>query len=221
MKVKGYVSIATNIADELDQAAGRLRPRAGRDPAQGPRGLHQGEADQVAQQRRREGQGRRAFQAVELELEQTKEKKLERQIERCTLKAPGDGIVVYANDPGRMGGQNAVQIEEGAAVRERQKIFSLPDTTKMRVNTKVHESMVDRIKVGQPALVRVDAAANEVAQGARSPASPRWPTPTACSPRTSRSTPPSSPSRATRPSSTSAPGCRPRSRSWSRSCPTS
>jgi hypothetical protein len=35
----------------------------------------------------------------------------------------------------------------------------------MRVNTKIHESMVDRIKVGRPALVRVDAAANEVIKG--------------------------------------------------------
>ncbi len=33
-------------------------------------------------------------------------------------------------------------------VRERQKIFSLPDITKMRVNTKVHESMVDRVEPG-------------------------------------------------------------------------
>ncbi len=56
-------------------------------------------------------------------------------------------------------------IEEGAAVRERQKIFSLPDTSKMRVNTKVHESMVDRIKPGLRSLVRVDAAANEVIKG--------------------------------------------------------
>ena len=93
------------------------------------------------------------------ELEKTKEAKLERQIKACVLKAPGDGIVVYANEQGRMG-QNQLQIEEGATVRERQKIFSLPDTSKMRVNTKVHESMVDRIKRDSRALVRVDAAAN-------------------------------------------------------------
>ncbi len=47
------------------QAAGRLRPRAGPDAARRPREVHQGEADQVALQRRREGQGRRALQAVE------------------------------------------------------------------------------------------------------------------------------------------------------------
>src|SRR6185437_16945585 len=89
----------------------------------------------------------------------------ERQIAKCTLRAPGEGIVVFANETGRPGSQNQVQIEEGAAVRERQKIFSLPDTTKMRVNTKVHESMVDRIKPGLRSLVRVDAAANETIKG--------------------------------------------------------
>ena len=79
------------------------------------------------------------------ELEKAKEAKLEQQIENCKLLAPGDGLVVYANDPSRFGGSTQPQIEEGATVRERQKIFSLPDITKMRVNTKVHESMVDRI----------------------------------------------------------------------------
>jgi RND family efflux transporter MFP subunit len=92
-----------------------------------------------------------------LELEKDKEAKLVRQIEKCTLKAPGDGLVVYANDPGRFGGNNQVQIEEGATIRERQKIFSLPDITQMRANTKVHESMVDRVARGKPAKIRVDA----------------------------------------------------------------
>ncbi len=97
-------------------------------------------------------------------LEKTKEAKLERQIKACILKAPGDGIVVYANDPNKMGGgggQQQVQVEEGAAVRERQKIFSLPDVTKMRVNTKVHESMIEKVKVDLRALVRVEAAAGQ------------------------------------------------------------
>ena len=81
------------------------------------------------------------------------------------LNAPGDGLVVYANDPNRMGGSNAPQIEEGATVRERQKIFSLPDISQMRVNTKVHESMVDRIRPGLRSRVRVDAFAGEQLNG--------------------------------------------------------
>ena len=95
------------------------------------------------------------------ELEKAKEAKLERQIKNCKLYAPDDGLVVYANDPNRFGGSNPPQIEEGATVRERQKIFSLPDITNMRVNTKVHESMIDRITPGLRARIRVDAFAEQ------------------------------------------------------------
>ena len=79
------------------------------------------------------------------ELEKAKEAKLEKQIANCKLNAPIDGLVVYANDPSRGFGSNQPQIEEGATVRERQKIISLPDISRMQVNTKVHESQIDKI----------------------------------------------------------------------------
>ena len=83
-----------------------------------------------------------------LDLENTKEKKLERQIAACKILAPSDGLVVYANDPDPGLLSSTPQIEEGAQVRERQKIFSLPDITKMQVNTKVHESQINKVKRG-------------------------------------------------------------------------
>jgi HlyD family secretion protein len=92
----------------------------------------------------------------------SKEKKLEKMIGYCEIKAPSDGLVVYANDPGRNFGSTQPQIEEGATVRERQKIFSLPDITKMQVNTKVHESQIDNVKVGMKARVRVDSFVDQV-----------------------------------------------------------
>ena len=165
MFAKGYVSKATNIADQLtkqqadfdlEQAMTQLKVLEEYTKEKQVKSLRsdveKAKADELSKE-------------SSWQLERTKEKKLERQIEKCTLKAPGDGIVVYANDPGRMGGQQSIQVEEGATVRERQKIFSLPDTTKMRVNTKVHESMVDRIKPGLRSLVRVEAAATEVIRG--------------------------------------------------------
>ncbi|MBX6316050.1 MAG: HlyD family efflux transporter periplasmic adaptor subunit, partial [Isosphaeraceae bacterium] len=96
-----------------------------------------------------------------LNLEQQKEKKLRRQIEKCTLRAPKDGIVVYANDPNQRPGSNQVQIEEGATVRQNQKIFSLPDIRYMQVNTKVHESMLEHIRPGLRARVRVESVDQE------------------------------------------------------------
>lgn len=99
------------------------------------------------------------------ELELAKEVKLEKQIEKCILYAPNDGLVVYANESGRFGASNQAMIEEGAQVRERQKIFSLPDISKMRVNTKVHESMVDKVTPGLYARIRVDAFPNQPLDG--------------------------------------------------------
>jgi RND family efflux transporter MFP subunit len=90
-----------------------------------------------------------------LSLEKDREAKLERQIKACALVAPSDGVVVYANDPIQRGRD---QIEEGATVRERQRILSVVDLdAPMRVNARVREPRVDRIKQGQPARIRVDA----------------------------------------------------------------
>ena len=176
-------------------AAGELRPRAGPDQEEGARGVHQGQDDQGAPERGREGPVRRAGQAGDLGAGEGQGSQARKQIENCKLFAPGDGLVVYANDPNRFGGSSQPQIEEGATVRERQKIFSLPDISKMRVNTKVHESMVDRITPGLRARIRVDAFADEVAAPARSRTSPPCPTRPASSARTSRSTPRTSRSR--------------------------
>jgi multidrug efflux pump subunit AcrA (membrane-fusion protein) len=99
------------------------------------------------------------------DLETSKEKKLDKQIASCDIKAPSDGLVVYANDPNRAFGSSQPQIEEGASVRERQKIFSLPDISKMQVNTKIHESHIDQIRVGLKAKIRVDAFSDQVLDG--------------------------------------------------------
>jgi RND family efflux transporter MFP subunit len=100
-----------------------------------------------------------------LNLETTKLEKLNKQIAKCKLLAPGDGLIVYANDTNQFRGNNQPQIEEGAVVRERQKIFSLPDINNMQVNTKVHEAMVNDVEAGQKAKIRVDAFANEPLTG--------------------------------------------------------
>ena len=105
-----------------------------------------------------------AKQAV-YQLELSKQRKLERQIARCKLYAPADGLIVYANDPNQRPGSNQAQIEEGATVRERQKIFRLPDITRMRVSTQVHESLVDRVAPGQRARIRVEGLGGATLSG--------------------------------------------------------
>ena len=78
-----------------------------------------------------------------LRLEQSKERSLELQIAACTITAPADGLLVYANPP--RSGLNRPQsawIEEGATVRERQKLLSVPDLSRFQVDIKVSESQV-------------------------------------------------------------------------------
>ena len=52
------------------------------------------------------------------------------RLDNCTVRAPRDGIVVYANTSNGWG-QQTDQIREGATVREGQAIVNLPDPRKM------------------------------------------------------------------------------------------
>src|SRR5262249_31357184 len=79
-----------------------------------------------------------------LEVEARKIKKLQDQIAACTVAAPIDGPVLYANDTASAWRKNKPAIEAGARVRERQKIFSIPELGgSLQVLIRVRESMVD------------------------------------------------------------------------------
>ena len=88
------------------------------------------------------------------ELQKARLEKFRKQVKKTTIRAPQSGLVVYASSD--MWG-NQTPIEEGTNVRERQKIITLPDISIMQVNTKVHETVVDKVKVGQEAIITVDA----------------------------------------------------------------
>ncbi|NQT17208.1 MAG: HlyD family efflux transporter periplasmic adaptor subunit [Planctomycetes bacterium] len=81
---------------------------------------------------------------------------VEEQIEKCTIRAPQAGQVVYANVTNNRGGQETV-IEEGTTVRERQSIIKLPDSNNMQVKAKINEARVSRVQVGMKATIRLDA----------------------------------------------------------------
>jgi len=95
---------------------------------------------------------RLASEKAALELEQIKLERLEGELLKCTIKAPQDGLVIYANSRSR---DRETEIKEGTSVKERQVILQLPDLTKMRADVEVHESKVDEITLGMPAIVRV------------------------------------------------------------------
>jgi HlyD family secretion protein len=85
---------------------------------------------------------------------------LERQVELCTIRAPHDGYVIYANDARR-----EIFIEEGMPVRQNQKLFYLPDLNDMEVVALLNESIVDEVRAGMQAHVQVEGLPNQFMRG--------------------------------------------------------
>ncbi len=123
------------------------------------------------------------FESARLTLTVEKQKYDEwiRRIENCVILAPQSGEVVYANEnTSSRRGSNEPDIFEGATVRERQAIIHIPDNDLMKIDAKIHESMISRLKLGQKVLVRADAQPGEVFNGVVSeissvPLSGSWP----------------------------------------------
>jgi RND family efflux transporter MFP subunit len=95
-------------------------------------------------------------------IEESQLDEYQKQKEKAIMKAEQGGIVAYSND--RYWDASS-QVREGATVYSRQKIFSLPDMTRMQVKVNIHESLIKKIKVGQKAEVRIDAFPNVVFVG--------------------------------------------------------
>lgn len=87
-------------------------------------------------------------------LHEAKLKELREVKEKSTIFAPQDGTVAYANQPWF---DPEDRIREGTTVRQQQDIFYLPDMENMQVRVSVHESVVNRIEVGQSVTIRLDA----------------------------------------------------------------
>ena len=96
------------------------------------------------------------------EIEKKQLERLQKQIDRCIVKAPTAGMVVYAS--ARQWDESA-RIRAGAQIFFRQPIFTLPDLTKMLVKMKVHESMIKKVVVGQTATLQIEALPNRILHG--------------------------------------------------------
>ncbi len=97
-------------------------------------------------------------------LQTKKREEIKEQIENCVIRAEVPGLVVYGTGESNRW-RDEDNIEEGATVRERQVILTIPQTAAMGVNVKVHEAYVQRVNRGQFVRVRVDAARTETLDG--------------------------------------------------------
>ena len=102
-------------------------------------------------------------------LERVKLADINEQLEFATIRAELPGMVVYgAADQNQMryrGSSSQEAIQEGATVRERQAILTIPDMREMAVKTNIHESAVQRVAVGQAVRVGIDAFPDEELTG--------------------------------------------------------
>lgn len=81
---------------------------------------------------------------------------IEKQLEKCLIKAPIDGQVVYAEmERWRSNGDDAIR--PGTRIREQQVIIRLPDPKKMQVKARISEARVDRVKADMAVTIELDA----------------------------------------------------------------
>jgi len=95
-------------------------------------------------------------QDAALSLETQRLARLRRNIANCTLRAPRDGIVIYANQTNPWG-MITQRIEQGVTLHQDQPVINLPDPQQMRVKVSINEAKVSRIYPGLEATIAIDA----------------------------------------------------------------
>ncbi len=96
---------------------------------------------------------------AEYKRQQDKLVKIETQIQKAKIYAPADGQVIYATSSSRGGRpwDRDEPLDEGQQVRERQDLIHLPTSTGFNAEIGVHEASLDKVRVGLPAKITVDA----------------------------------------------------------------
>lgn len=92
------------------------------------------------------------FQELRLHRNEEMLKKFRRQVELCTIKAPHDGFVIYANEP-----DGDPRVQAGANVYQKMDLFYLPDLQQMEVQAALHETVISRVEEGMNVRVRVES----------------------------------------------------------------
>jgi len=95
-------------------------------------------------------------------LEKQELDRVKAQLDKCIIKAPQDGILVYAKD--RYWDPNA-RIQAGSIVYFRQTVITIPDLTKMQIKMKVHESVVKKIRPDLKADIVMEALPGQTIHG--------------------------------------------------------
>jgi len=111
---------------------------------------------------------KRANERSSLTIMENRLTKLRTDKNAATMRAPSDGLVVYASSMernmwGRGGGDGPLQI--GQQVWPNQLLIVLPNTAEMIASVRVPESLAGKVRPGQKVTVKVDAASGQVFPG--------------------------------------------------------
>ena len=75
-------------------------------------------------------------------------------IAACTLRAPRDGQVIYANSWYDLS-RGRRSIEEGKSIYYQQPVFRIPDERFRKVTVSLHESLIAKVRIGMPVSVQL------------------------------------------------------------------
>lgn len=99
-----------------------------------------------------------------LELAQEAVEEAEAELNAAKIYSPHSGMVVYGGGGGSRSSRESM-IEEGAMVRNRQEIITIPDTSAMKIAVKIHETMASDVQQGQEAFITLDTMPDKVFRG--------------------------------------------------------
>ncbi|MFH1419813.1 MAG: HlyD family efflux transporter periplasmic adaptor subunit [Planctomycetota bacterium] len=99
------------------------------------------------------------LKAAEAEFGQQKQKqtKIEQQIANAKIRAPRAGLVVYATSAKSSWRGNDEPLDEGRSVLLGEELIYLPTADTMMAQVQIHESNLDKVRIGLPVRVTVDA----------------------------------------------------------------
>jgi HlyD family secretion protein len=109
-------------------------------------------------------QAKADLRAKELEYNRQKDKlkKIEDQLSKTTIRAPQNGMVVYATSGGgRRPWDRRDPMEIGVEVSERQELINLPTADSMKARVDIHETSLEKVRLGLPTVITVDALAGK------------------------------------------------------------
>ena len=94
---------------------------------------------------------------AEFQRQQDKLDKIKDQITKTKIYAPADGLVIYATSARGSWRGNDEPLQEGQQVREREELIYLPVGNAYMAEVRIHETNFEKVRIGNPAIVKVDA----------------------------------------------------------------